>query len=65
MQPIILVDPKTWQYPPPGTSGLGADEPTTGSLVAQTIGWLTVGGVVGAALWMLGHEIVGVRRGQR
>ena len=37
----------------------------TNPFVAQTIGWLAVGGIVGAALWALGHEIIGVRRGQR
>lgn len=58
MRPVILVDPKSWRP-------LGADEPATGALVAATLGWLTVGGLVGAALWALGHEIVGVRRGQR
>jgi len=66
MQPI-LVDPKTWQYPPPGyvRPGLGADAPSSGTLVVATLGWLTVGGLVGAALWALGHEIVAVHRGQR
>jgi hypothetical protein len=58
MPPRVIVDPPSWRP-------LGADEPTTGALVAQTVGWLMVGGLVGAALWALGHEIVGVRRGHR
>lgn len=62
MPPRILVDPKSWVAPPLGAVG---DEPTTGALVAQVVGWLTVGGVIGAALWALGHEVVGVHRGQR
>ena len=55
----VIVDPPSWR---PLGSG---DPPTTGTLVAATLGWLTVGGLVGAALWALGHEIASVRRGQR
>jgi hypothetical protein len=51
-------------------SSLGADaalppEPSDGMVVVTTLGWLAVGGVVGAALWALGEEILGVHRGQR
>lgn len=60
-QPVI-VDPKSWVVPPMGATG---DEPATGTLVAATLGWLLVGGVVGAALWALGHEIASTSRGQR
>lgn len=44
--------------------GLGADEPSTGSLVAATLGWLAVGMVCGAALWVTGHEAMRVMRGK-
>lgn len=64
-QPQVIVDPKTWVAPPLGAQDGTADEPTTGALVAQVIGWLAVGGVIGAAMWALADEVVGVRRGQR
>ena len=54
---MILVDPKSWQPPPLG------ETPTAGARVVATLGWLAVGGVVGAALWALAHEVIGVRRG--
>lgn len=51
-------------------SSLGADAalpsaPSDGMVVVTTLGWLAVGGVVGAALWALSEEILGVRRGRR
>lgn len=62
--PRVIVDPKSWVAPPSAMGAVG-DEPTTGALVAQVVGWLAVGGVIGAAMWALAHEVVGVHRGQR
>jgi hypothetical protein len=49
-----------------GTDGLGAvgDEPSTGSLVALTFGWLALGGLIGAAFWVTGKEVSRVLRGK-
>ena len=65
MPPRVIVDPQSWVAPPANAIGAVGDEPTAGALVAQTVGWLAVGGVVGAALWALAHEVIGVRRGTR
>lgn len=60
---MVIVDPKSWQPPP--AMGATAAAPTTVATVVATIGWLAVGAVVGASLWALGHEVLGVRRGTR
>ncbi len=38
-------------------AGLGEDM-STGAIVFATIGWLAVGGVCGAALWVAGKEFL-------
>ena len=48
---------------PPDATVVPAAVPAV--VATQTIGWLALGGVVGAALWALGHEIASVHRGQR
>ncbi len=60
---MVIVDSKSWQPPP--ALGATAAAPTTGATIVATIGWLAVGGVAGAALWALAHEVLGVRRGAR
>lgn len=49
--------------PPP--LGIVGDEPSTGSLVVATLGWLLVGGVIGAAFWVTGEEIGLIFKGKQ
>ncbi len=40
------------------TPASGMGELSTGSAIVATIGWLAVGGVCGAALWVAGKELL-------
>lgn len=44
--------------------GVVGDEPSTASLVVTTLGWLAVGGLVGAAFWVTGKELALVLKGK-
>lgn len=48
----------------PLATGLVGDEPATGTLVVSTLGWLLLGGVVGAAFWVTAQEIGLIRKGK-
>ncbi len=41
-----------------GGRGLGDPSDSTGTIIVATIGWLAVGGVCGAALWVFGKELM-------
>lgn len=48
----------------PRPVGVVGDEPSAGTLVVATLGWLAVGGLVGAAFWVTGKEIVLILKGK-
>lgn len=43
---------------------LRGDEPSSGSLVAATLGWLAVGMACGAAFWVTGREAIKIFQGK-
>lgn len=52
-------------------SGFGDDEtpidvapPTTGQIIGMTAGWIALGGLCGAALFVFGQELLSAKRGK-
>lgn len=48
----------------PRAVGVVGDEPSTSTLVVATLGWLLLGGAVGAAFWVTAQEIGLIRKGK-
>lgn len=45
-------------------AGFDTAEPTTTAIVVQTVGWLLLGTLVGASIWVTGGELMRVKKGK-